>query len=380
MTGQFAHNHGVLDNPQAANLDHDATFQKALHDAGYRTAVVGKFLNQWELSQDPPNFDRWSIWSNLLNGVKFGNKGYYNGIWNVQGTIREVEGYSTRFVAKRAVKFLEESETEDDKPWLLLVTPYAPHPEVTPEPKYADAPVRRWLGNPAAHEEDLSDKPPAWRNRRLTVRAGARIRRAQFRALMSVDDLVERIANKLAALNEGRQTLAFFTTDNGFLWSEHGRKGKEAPYEPSVRVPLFLRWPGHVPAGGRDRRLVELVDLAPTMLAATGVASGGMAIDGRSLLDLSWDRDRVLLEFLASRSGGRGGWASTWTRQFQYTEYYDEVGEISFREFYDRKSDPWQLENLYADTDVTNDPSPELTALLSQRLTDDLACAGSACP
>jgi hypothetical protein len=116
------------------------------------------------------------------------------------------------------------------------------------------------------------------------------------------------------------------------------------------------------------------------MLAATGVASGGMAIDGRSLLDLSWDRDRVLLEFLASRSGGRGGWASTWTRQFQYTEYYDEVGEISFREFYDRKSDPWQLENLYADTDVTNDPSPELTALLSQRLTDDLACAGSACP
>jgi arylsulfatase A-like enzyme len=70
-------------------------------------------------------------------------------------------------------------------------------------------------------------------------------------------------------------------------------------------------------------------------------------------------------------------WASLWTRRFQYTEYYDEDGSISFREYYDLRNDPWQLTNLLHDGEDGNEPD---VAALHDRLTTDRACAGSACP
>jgi arylsulfatase A-like enzyme len=382
MTGRYAHNHGVRSNQSALSLDQDTTIQKALHDAGYRTALVGKFLNQWDLSTPPPNFDRWTLLSNVLDGVRFDNPQYYGATWNVDGALREVETYSTRFIGKRAVRFLEDQEAQDGVPWLLYVAPSAPHLPATAEATYADAPVRFWPGNPATAERDLSDKPPGWRRRQISLKEGRALRESQYRTLMSVDDLVERIAHKLNALDEGRSTLAFFVSDNGFLWGDHGRKGKTYPYNDSVGIPFYLRWPGHVPKGGTDRRLVALVDIAPTIRTAAGLAPNPVpAMDGRSLLDSAWHRDRLLLEYFPSADSRTREWASTWTRRFQYTEYYaPDTGEVTFREFYDLVADPWQLENLYGDGDPANDPSPQETEELSATLAEDRACAGSACP
>jgi arylsulfatase A-like enzyme len=381
MTGRYAHNTGVINNQSVDNLDHDTTIQKRLRDAGYRTGLVGKFLNRWELTAAPPYFDYWAVFSNRLDGQVISTSGYYGDLWNVHGNVVHVDGNSTRFIGRKAAQFLDAREAEDDAPWMLFVTPIAPHTPAIPEPKYVDAVVAPWRGNPATAETDLSDKPPWWQRRSFSLRKGRELRARQFRTLMSVDDVVERIAKKLAALDEGRSTLAFFMSDNGFLWSDHGRRGKTFPYEGSVKVPMFLRWPGHVARETVDARLVAHVDVAPTIAAAAGVPPGPTPTDGRSLLDLAWSRSRLLLEFFPTSDSVTPGWASTWTGATQYTEYYAaDSGDVTFRELYDLAADRWQLDNLYADARPGNDPSPDDTAAMSATLAQDRVCAGPTCP
>jgi arylsulfatase A-like enzyme len=382
MTGLYAHNHGVLSNQSADQLDQDATIQKALHDAGYRTALVGKFLNQWELSTSPPNFDRFAIISNKLNGQLFGNDYYNGGLWNVNGAMRVVDEYSTRFVGRRAVSFLKAQEAQDPTPWFLFVAPAAPHLPARPEPIYAEAPIAFWPGNPATEELDLSDKPPWWQVAAISETHGRLVREQQYRALMSVDDLVERLAGTLRSLEETRRTLVLYVSDNGFAWGEHGRRGKTLPYAESVKVPMFIRWPGHIPSSSIDRRLVAHVDITPTIRAAVGLpADPAHPPDGRSLFDPNWERDRLLLEFFPTADSMTPQWASTWTPGYQYTEYYEaDTGVVSFRELYDLAADRWQLDNLYGDAVPENDPSTEDTAALSATLARDHACAGVSCP
>jgi arylsulfatase A-like enzyme len=369
FSGRYAHNHQVMTNQDGHLLDHDHTVQAYLRSAGYRTAVVGKFLNAWDIQQDPPHFDRWAIF----------NSGYYDRPFNVNGEVRTVSQYSTDFIAERAVRFLRGFDRSDEAPWYLYVAPFAPHGPFTPEPAYQDAPVGGWGGNPGVREADRSDKPPYVRRRDAGLPEGRGIRKAQLRTLMSVDDLVARIFRVLSELGERRRTLAVFLSDNGYHWGEHGLTGKNVPYTQSVRIPLLMRWPEHVPTGDVDRRIVGNVDVAATLLDAAGVEppAGAPSLDGRSLLDGSWARDRILTE---SGGGGNGlpEWASIRASGFQYVEYYADDGTtVVFREYYDLRADPWQLVNLLRDGDPTNNPD---VPTLHARLVADRACAGSTCP
>jgi arylsulfatase A-like enzyme len=372
LTGQFAHNHGILFHvtPRLHVTSPDSPFQRAtieraLHDAGYETALFGKYLNGWPESEDPPFFDTWSV-------VRVPRKDtYFGGEVNEDGNLRPMNEYNTTYLRDRALDFLR-SMQGDARPWFLSITVKAPHYPYTPEPKYENAPVPPLVPDPAMQETDRSDKPPDVQQRSVSPEKAEMARTAQLRTLMSVDDLVESVFQELTRLGEVENTLALFTSDNGLLWGEHGLGvNKLVPYTPSVAVPLLLRWPGHVAAGVVDDRLAANVDLAPTILQAAGISPGpSMSFDGRSLLEPS-HRSRLLLEY-----GSTGGWASTRTRDFQYVEYYDN-GQVTFREYYDLRADPWQLTNLLADDDTANDP--DVTALSAQ-LTADRGCRESACP
>jgi arylsulfatase A-like enzyme len=370
FSGRYAHNHGVMTNQDAELLDHDKTVQAYLHAAGYRTGIVGKFLNKWNVEQDPPHFDRWAIF----------NAGYYDRPFNVNGEVRTVQRYSTDFIADRAVRFLRRFDASDEAPWFLYVAPYAPHGPFTPEPAYEDAPVGGWAGNPAVREVDRSDKPPYVRRNHAGLAEGRRIRRGQLRTLMSVDDLVETIFATLSQLGERRRTLAVFVSDNGYLWGEHGRTAKNVPYTQSIKIPFMMRWPGHVPAGAVDGRIVGNVDVAATILDATEVPPppGAPPLDGRSLLDASWARGRILTESGGGPGRGPPQCASLRAGRYQYVEYYAEDGTtVVFREYYDLRADSWQLVNLLRDGDPSNNPDvPQLHAQLAA----DRACTGSTCP
>jgi arylsulfatase A-like enzyme len=204
---------------------------------------------------------------------------------------------------------------------------------------------------------------------------------------MSVDDMVSKIFTTLHNLGEDKNTLVFLISDNGLMWGEHGLKHKKVPYDQSVHVPFLVRWPGHFLADATDTRIVANIDIAPTVLEATGAASNpAYPIDGRSLLGANSHRDRLLTEQFAGQVAPSGSkwenWASIRTKTYEYTEYYQSDGTtVKFREYYDLSSDPWELRNLLGDSDPFNDPD---VASLSQQLAHDRACEGTvgptACP
>lgn len=376
FTGRYAHNHQVLNNSSASRLDQRSTLQRFLHASGYRTAIVGKFLNGWDLRQDPPNFDRWATFEENIAG-------YYHVPFNVDGQIRTVPGYSTAFIGEQAIRFVRDFERHDRRPWLMYVTPFAPHKPYTAAPRYRNASVPPPTFSPAVHEGDLTDKPPFLRDREMAEPGARRVRTRQLRTLMSVDDLVGRLARQLEHLDESQRTMAFFLSDNGFFWAEHGLVDKRLPYSESVRIPFLLRWDGHITPGLEDGRLAGTIDIFPTVLAATGIAvSRRYRPDGRDLLLSA--RERILLEYFIDPVRPVPDWASIRTPTFQYIEYYGSGGGVTYREYYDLVSDPWQLSNVLHDADVGNDPPPGQIEELSGVLARDRRCHGTetrkACP
>jgi arylsulfatase A-like enzyme len=232
-------------------------------------------------------------------------------------------------------------------------------------------------------EEDKSDKPNAVKNSNADEAGGEGLREAQLRSLMAVDEMVGTIMKRLGKLRERKRTLVFFTSDNGYFWAEHGLTDKRMPYTEAINVPFYARWPGRLAAGARDNRLVSLVDLAPTVLAAAGAASNpAYPPDGRSLLDPAWERDRVLVEYFQDAGAGSiGPWGSVRTRDAQYVEYYGPDGvTVEFREYYDLQDDPFQLRNLLGDTNPANDPPPNELQALALALAHDRSCQGTSGP
>jgi arylsulfatase A-like enzyme len=373
LTGQYAHNHGVQDNQKPYRLDQDDTIQRYLHDAGYRTALVGKFLNGWEPTRTPPHFDRWSLFSPLEYA-----HGYRNNLFNINGAFKRVKTYSTDYLAKRARSVLRWFETDDDRPWLLHVWPFAPHGPFVTAKEYRDQRVPRWQPSPAVLEGDRSDKPAYIQTKNRSMKTARNIRKSQLRMLMSVDDMIEGLRQELGRLGERERTLVVFTSDNGYVWGEHGWIDKRLPYTNAVKVPLFLRWAGHVPGGGIDPRLVTNVDVAATIMQATGVAPAH-AVDGRSLLG-SWQRDRLFIEYWTNPESIIPSWNSLRTATHQYVETYDQAGVVASREYYDLVNDPFQLTNLLGDGDPANDPPADEVARLSLQIGRDRRCRGTSGP
>ena len=380
FTGRYAHNTGVHTEADANKLDQGTTLQYYLQQAGYRTALFGKYLNSWSIYNDPPFFDDWTFFTK--------SHSYHRGNWNLEGRVRRVSQYSTTFISDRAVEWLRQQSAVPDEPWLMYVAPPAPHSPFTAQRRYRRERFGRLRRDPAMKEVNRRDKPPYVRVQHAPSKAGSRVRTHQLRTLLSVDDMMGRLRRELEELGELDDTMIFFISDNGFLWGEHGLTRKAAPYTPSVGVPFLFR-----PAGGvsavQDQRLVANVDIAPTVMEVVGLQPTGAPMDGRSLIGQD-ARDRILLEYFDEREAPRRRfqaptWASIRTPSYQYVEYYGNDGStVTFREYYDLDADPYQLRNILADDDGSNDPDPATLLLLSEQLARDRNCVGttgpSACP
>ena len=376
MTGKYTHNHGVNNNDASQNLDPRTTVQYYLQRSGYRTAIFGKFLNNWARKLSPPYFTKWGIFHK--SPTSSGNP-YFDAEYNLNGDVKAIPGYTTNVLGRLASRFIRRSDRRDSVPWMAYVAPTAPHAPFKAEPKYEDAWVGKWKPNPAVGEKDLSDKPEYVARRDVPDRSGVRRRRKQLRTLRSVDDMITRLFRTMKKNGE-RNTIAVFVSDNGMLWAEHELLTKNVPYQPSVNVPFLVRWPGHIEKGSVDRRLTANIDIAPTILDAAGIDATTAQFDGKSLLDRTWTRDRIHLEFFGPAVGDRiPPWAATRTKDYQYTEYYHDDDDVAdFREYYDLKADPWELRNLYGDKDESNDPVDG--EIMRARLQLDRACMHETCP
>jgi arylsulfatase A-like enzyme len=369
FSGRYTHNHEVRQNDSAVNLDQRYTLQRYLQDAGYLTGIYGKYFNAWNLLHNPPNFDKWSIFTAGYTPIRV----------NEQGVVKGVTTYATTYVGDNAVQFIQNSESNDSQPWFLYLAPTAPHAPFTPDAPYANASVPAFNAPPSYFETDRTDKPPRIQLRKDDPNLVQTDRTQQLRTLMSVDDMVNRVFQTLEATGEASDTLAVFVGDNGYEWGEHGSEGKGDPYLESVKIPMLMRWPSHVAAGASDQRLVANIDLPVTALDAAGIAAAA-PMDGHSLLGAT-SRSRLLLDFYKDATNGRNlrDWASLVTPTSQYTEWFDHQAEstVNFREYYNLSTDPYELDNLLSDGNSSNDPN---TAPLAAQLRQDLTCSGAACP
>ena len=197
------HNTDVHTNSEAGNIEQDWTLQRYLQDEGYQTAIFGKFFNGWNVWMPPAHWDKWGIWGSYVLGDD-----YYPTV-NDQGTVRSLYSgtptYESHFIRDKAVDFLARAERDDSRPWLLYLTPKAPHPPATPEPKYARASVPALVQPPSYFESDISDKPDWLRQRTTTPASIQSLHDKQLRTLKSIDDMVYRVFTELQPAWRGRR-------------------------------------------------------------------------------------------------------------------------------------------------------------------------------
>ncbi|HKI02861.1 MAG TPA: sulfatase [Thermoanaerobaculia bacterium] len=387
LTGQYAHNHGVLLNsgPNGGyqRLNHSNTLPVWLQEAGYYTAHIGKYLNNYGVGSPaaPPG---WSRWFGLIDPTTYKLYDYVVSDDGVPVSYGDApDDYQTDVLAAEAESVLR-SRARSSQPFFVTVAPVAPHLEQVRNGQQPPRPAPRHEGRfaaeplparPSFSEPEVGDKPAHIRRLPpLSSAKGARetsVYRARLASLLAVDDLVERLVGALAETGQLDRTVIVFTSDNGFLLGEHRIVDqKYYPYEESIRVPLIIRG-GGFPVGTAAQP-VSNVDLAPTIAALAG-ARPRRVMDGRPLLPLALDpqlgKERTLLIEGFGSGSAKPPFQAVRTPQWFYAEY--GKGE---RELYNLQVDPFQLQSRHA--------APALAAVrkdLAARLARLRSCAGKAC-
>ncbi len=367
LTGLYAHKHGVRDNftELPTNLPH---WPARLREAGYATAYVGK----WHMGEDNdaprPGFD-WFV-THKGQGKYFGTE------WNFHGQRRATPGgYYTTEVTDIALDWLRKQTSA--KPWVMCIGHKAPHSFYTPEEKYAhvfDA-VRVPYPASAFH---LDDKPDwlkqrintwhgiygplfEWRKKFPDARPEAVVDfenmvHGYWGTILSVDDSVGRLRAFLEQTGQLDNTVIVFMGDNGLLEGEHGMVDKRTAHEPSIRIPLIVRYPAL--ARGRVVTGQALTcDLAPSLLELCG-APPIARTDGASWVKLA-------------RQGADDAWRTAWFYEYNYEKQFpytpnvralrtdrwkyihyphgDGSPDRHLAELYDLTADPDENRNLVAD-------------------------------
>jgi arylsulfatase A-like enzyme len=369
LTGLYTHAHGVItngDGPDFVNqrglLPQQKTFPGLLHDAGYFTAVVGK----WHIRSMPTGFDHWCI----LPG-----QGEYPDPEMIANGVRvRFRGHCEDVVTDQALEALRYRPRE--KPFCLLLHFKAPHRPWIPAARFEQRYEHVTIPEPGNFNEDLSGRPAAIAKSDLQIAdmpdfasrgVAATLPRSErkrlnfqafvknyYRVLLGVDENLGRVLDYLDDERLAENTLIIYTGDNGFFMGEHGMFDKRLMYEPSIRVPMLVRYPAGIKPGQVDAtHMVLNNDVAPTVLDYAGVAAPSET-KGHSR---SW---KPLLE-------GRGsGWRDSWlyeyeeypavhcagkcrgvrTSRWKYIHYWEKPEGY---ELFDLQSDPDEMHNLAGD-------------------------------
>jgi N-acetylglucosamine-6-sulfatase len=381
LTGQYPHNHRVLDNVAplgGASVFNDTNTIATYLNDDYRTGIFGKYFNDFDtLRYVPPGWDTWKV---AVRGVY----NYAHTTESINGKLHRFNTYMTNLYGSQARSFVS-SAIRSGHPFFAYVPFVAPHvgtPHETaddpPSPyvaaKYRDSYAGPTLpDDPSVNEEDVSDKRLELQQLPLLTPEQIAVIRQQLaqrrEALQSVDDQVRAMVNRVTRLGQADNTYFIFTSDNGYMQGQHRIGfGKKVAYEPSTRVPLVIRGPG-ITAGATYNKVTGLQDLTPTILSMTHQWHDQplAQIDGISLLSLlngqKTDRVQVIESAHSAsltdnqiaagaeptRRQARKLASVSWrwrgvvtSDRWKYVRY--RTGEV---EMYDLKADPYELENVY---------------------------------
>jgi arylsulfatase len=221
------------------------------------------------------------------------------------------EHHQTTWCAQKAIDFIE-SAAAAERPWLFSVNPFDPHDNFDPAPEYLERHLRRLADIPLPNYTpgELENKPifqqidhrGAYNDPRnypfpeMTEKDHRLVRAAYWAMIDLIDAQVGRVLEALERTGQRDNTIVIFTSDHGEMLGDHGiyLKGPYF-YEPAIRVPLIISCPRLIPPGRRSPALLELIDLAPTVLDAAGLprAAGIQALSLWPLLTGAADPDRL---------------------------------------------------------------------------------------
>lgn len=383
LTGKHSHKNGFTDNTKTFDGGQQ-TFPKLLKQAGYQTALVGK----WHLTSEPTGFDYWNI--------LIGQGDYYNPSFIDNGEKKQIEGYATNITTDLAIDWLDQKR-DKDKPFCLLLHHKAPHrtwmPDTCDLDLYNDVvfPIPetfydKYEGRIAASEQEMSiiedmdlvydlkladkeneihtktglekggramynrmnpDQKAAWdkhydpiikdfKERKLSDKALAEWKYQQYmhdymRVIHSVDRNVGRVLDYLEKNDMLDNTIIVYTSDQGFYMGEHGWFDKRFMYEESFRTPMLVRYPGGI--HGDIPEMVQNIDHAATFLELAG-APVPEDIQGDSYLPLL-----------------KGEHPKDW-RTSLYYHFYEYPAEHMVKRHYGVRTDRYKLIHFYNDIDV----------------------------
>jgi arylsulfatase A-like enzyme len=397
LTGCYSHVHGIRGNSEGRDsterLDPNLpTFPKLLRQAGYRTAVIGK----WHLPQEPEGFDE----SRILPGQGV----YFDPEFIINGQRTQQRGYATDITTDFALDFLRQNH---GAPFCLLYQHKAPHRPFTPAPRHAKLfEDVEWPYPETYHDDyatrdiarqaedmrfeislagDYEDLPPKLSPEQRRNWIFQRFVKDHHRAVYGVDENLGHVLEFLDTSGLAEDTLVIYTSDNGYFLGEHGWYDKRFMYEPSLRLPLLVRYPRLVQPGRVEPQMALNIDIAPTILDFAGVPVPEQ-MQGRSLRPLlggdapadwrqaafyayyenSWAlaglgaearSDPSFQYFTPHRIGPHRG---VRTARYKLIEYY---AEGPYWELFDLEQDPHELHNLHGQPG-----QQELTAQLTQEL------------
>ena len=375
LTGMFSHEHRVVDNiaPVPEGLVY---FPQYLQRAGYTTGFFGK----WHMGNDDgrpqPGFDHWESFR--------GQGTYYNVKMNVNGEMVTYpkDEYITDILTDDAIKFIDSNK---DRPFFVYLSHKAvhdpfraskefegvykdkeiPEPENFHTPEYGlhSIPSKDASGTPARGDEWYGEgRLPDWVKQQRESwhgvdysyhgrRSWVEEVRKYCETLRSVDESIGQVLAALEELGIADDTLVIYMGDNGFCWGEHGLIDKRQFYEESVRVPMLVRCPDLFEGGTVVEKMVQNVDIAPTILSCAGLEKPDEMV-GASFVpllqgkDIPW-RDRIFYEYYwefefpqtPTMHGVR-------TDKYKYIRYH---GIWDTNEFYDLENDPHEMNNLIGD-------------------------------
>lgn len=396
LTGKHSHMNGFMRNETNTFDGSQQTFPKLLRQAGYQTAIIGK----WHLKSDPTGFDHWEILPG--QGV------YYRPEFQTPVDTHEEQGYVTEVITDKAIQWLNQTRNPE-KPFMLMVQHKAPHREWSPALKYLNEfddvvipepdtlfDTYEGRGTPAQEQDmsldiamQLGKDLKIWEHdifNDLDKRIGRRLtpeQRTQWdaaygpknkaflkadlkgkdlirwkyqrylkdylRCIKSVDDSIGRLQQHLEKSGLLENTVFIYSSDQGFYLGEHGWFDKRFMYDESFRTPLLISWPGITPPGSVNTDLVSNLDFAETFLdiAGTDIPSD---MQGLSLVPILKGRTpKEWRNSLYYHYYEYPGWhmvhrhEGAYDGRYKLLNFYD-LGEW---ELYDLKTDPNEMTNVY---------------------------------
>lgn len=255
--------------------------------------------------------------------------------------------------AAEAIKLLEANR---DKPFFLGVGFYRPHvPWIAPKKYFDMYPLDR-IRVPKIAEHDRETKPrlaltgqsdPKKPNYGLSEQQCREAIRAYYAAASFVDAQIGKVLDALDRLKLADKTIVVLWGDHGWHLGEHGMWQKMSLYEESIRVPLIIAAPGMKSAGKGCPRLVESIDVYPTLAELCGIQPP-VKLQGKSLRPLFEDPQQKWKEAAFSQvtRGNKVMGRTVRTERWRYTEWDDGKQGT---ELYDHDNDPHEERNLAAD-------------------------------